>query len=857
MPSVSELMQGMPESSPSENADRVLQRRYYLRDVNTNAVVEDWPGLCARVASHVAGAEPTEPLRAEWTRQFFAILYQRDFIPNSPCLMNAGKPYGEKQLAACFVLPIDDTLGPQPAHPEKFSIMESAMAAALIHKSGGGTGWSFGRIRPKGDRVRTTAGVASGPVSFLRMINNITEEIKQGGTRRGANMGILPVHHPDIREFITCKQTLDDRNQAVFDSMKQTVAAAGVDEATKTFLLQSLEYSLWNTQITNFNISVAITDKFMEALETGGTFDLVNPRTGQITGQEDARSIFELMCRNAWANGDPGVFFIDRTNAKNKCPHIYQYEATNPCGEQNLAPFDSCTLGSINLSRFAGKQRGGLAPSAVEGEAGQEVEWERLRGAVQTAVRFLDDVLDANQYPLPQIEDFSRKNRKIGLGVMGWADLLAQLRIRYDSDAAMQLADRVMGFIHRTAVETSSALAEEKGVFPFWPGSVWEKEGRKMRNSTVVTIAPTGTISMIADCSSGIEPFFALSWTKHVMDKDRLVYRNELLDRALIEAGYSDEARTRICDRLASGESLQALTDLPQWLRDTFRTTMDIPTEWHIRHQAAFQAHVDNAVSKTINMPNSATVQDVREAYLLAYKLGCKGVTIYRDRSRSEQVLNVGDTTAARDAAPVSGVEVKGETTSTEANTDTSHLTPDTAPPAGRKPRPRPRVTVGTTERIRTGFGKLYVTINEDEHGPCEVFCAIGKPGGEMRAMAEAIGRLISMALRAGVQPQAIIKHLRGIRGSEPTWDEGRLVLSCPDAIGISLENYLREKGLLTENGNGHAQAADEDETEAVVRMPVPMDLLEKPLGCPDCGGSVEYADNCLVCRYCGYSKCY
>jgi ribonucleoside-diphosphate reductase alpha chain len=739
----------------SPNSLKVLQRRYLLRDDEGQAI-EKPSDMFVRVAENIAQAErlcgADAAATAEVARDFYDLMTSLDFLPNSPTLMNAGREL--QQLSACFVLPIADSMD---------SIFSAVRDTAIIHKSGGGTGFSFSRLRPAGDQVRSTQGVSSGPVSFMRVFNQATEAVKQGGTRRGANMGVLRVDHPDILQFIKCKEGGD---------------------------------------FANFNISVALTEEFLRAVENGDAYALRNPRDGAPMGELDAREVYDLIIQMAWATGDPGIIFIDRMNRDNPTPLLGEIESTNPCGEQPLLPYEACNLGSINLST-----------TVTTRDGHPEVDWDHLADIVHRGVRFLDDVIDVNEYPLPKIGELARGNRKIGLGVMGWADMLIKMGTSYGSDDAVALGEKVMGFIDAEAKAASRKLAETRGSFPNFAGSIYDNpDGGPIRNATVTTIAPTGTLSIIANCSSGIEPLFAVSYVRTVMDNDRLVEVNPMFEDIAIKRGfYSREIMSLIADH----GSVRDIEEVPEDVRRVFVTAHDIAPVWHVRMQAAFQKHTDNAVSKTVNFSRDATCEDVREVYDLANSLGTKGVTIYRDGSKDNQVL----TTGKSGQGGAAGDQRHGEI----------------------EPRPRPAVTVGRTEKIKTGCGNLYVTINADEQGLCEVFTSMGKSGGCAASQSEALSRMISMSLRAGVDPEAVVRQLRGIRCPEPTRAHGGKVLSCADAVGIALEHFIawQETGEMP---------------TAVVKN---TDTLDNLAGaCPECGSSLEHESGCAVCRACGFSKC-
>jgi ribonucleoside-diphosphate reductase alpha chain len=630
----------------------------------------------------------------------------------------------------------------------------------------------------------------------MKVYNAATETIKQGGTRRGANMGILRVDHPDIIAFIQSK--LDPE------------------------------------VLTNFNISVALTDEFMKAVKKNRKYDLVNPRTKKVIDKLSARHVFNTIVQMAWATGEPGIIFIDTINNQNPTPHIGAIESTNPCGEVPLLPYESCNLGSINLSKM------------MKAPKNDEIDWSKLSQTIQTAVRFLDNVIDMNNYPLPKIEEMTKSNRKIGLGVMGFADTLIKLGIPYNSDKAVKFAEKVMKFVRDEARSASADLAKERGVFPNYKGSIYDKKLKmKLRNATVTSIAPTGTISIIAGCSSGIEPVYAITYIRNVMDHDKLIEIHQLFRELAERDGfYSQEIINEITAR--SG-SVQAVKGIPENIKKLFVTAHDISPEWHIRIQAGFQKYTDNAVSKTINFPNQAKVNDVEKAYKLAYELGCKGLTVYRDGTRKGQVLSIQGGNGIVVAPP------RLVANPTESDNDKKKLVKDdnkirkgksnggkTAKKTSKqtsekiKPRPRPSATTGVTEKMKTGCGNLYVTINRDETGLCEVFTRMGKSGGCANAQSEAVARLFSLALRSGIEPRAIVKQLRSIRCPAQLMTPGGMVFSCPDAIAQALEKHLENP---------------------VERNNILNDSGKAPQ-CPECGGMVEYMEGCIICRSCGYTEC-
>jgi ribonucleoside-diphosphate reductase alpha chain len=781
---MAELVRPMKQGQWSESALRVLRERYLDRSrkgspeslppgAEQGETAED---MCWRVARAIAGAEATwgkTPRQIhEIASQFYELMVDGAFLPNSPTLMNAGKDNG-LQYSACFVLPVGDSMD---------EIFEAVKRAAIIHKSGGGTGFAFSRLRPKDTEVKSTGGKASGPVSFLRVFNGATEAVKQGGTRRGANMGILKVDHPDIQEFIHCKM---------------------------------------DGGISNFNISVSITEPFMEALARNGEYDQIDPHTHQATGRLKAREIFDRIVKAAWQTGDPGLVFIDRVNRgpSNPVPELETIEATNPCGEQPLAPNDACNLGSINLDKF-GRPDDPKAPIA----------WNALEGAVRLAVRFLDDVIQVNPYPLPEILEEVHKNRRIGLGVMGWSDLLIQLGIPYDSQAALDLAGTVMEFITRIGREESVRLAEERGPFPNWSKSIY-RNGRPLRNSTVTTIAPTGTISIIAGCSSGIEPLFAVAYS-HIVGDRHLTFVNPHFEAVARKRGFYSEA---LMEKVATHGTLHDLAEVPEDVRRVFVTAHEVAPEWHVRMQAAFQKYTDNGVSKTINLPNSATVEDVARAYQLAYDLGCLGITVFRDGCKSAhggQVLHVGTGAAGAEGADKAKPEI-------EEHEGLAYV-PTTV-------KPRPRTLRGVTFRVDTPLGTGYVHVNQSTSGePFEVFLNVGKAGSDVQADAEALGRLISLILRmpSPLNPrervEEIVKQLDRIGGRRDAGMGPGRVRSIPDAIAQVLAEYtgLREPGV------EHVREAREGRGKAT-------DM------CPDCQNfTLVFEEGCQKCHVCGFSEC-
>lgn len=747
------------EPQLTENARIVLEKRYLAKDEEGN-VIETPRQMFERIAKYIASADLLYGKDARHVNQvattFYEMMVDLLFIPNSPTLMNAGRPLG--QLSACFVLPVEDSMD---------GIFDAIKYMALIHKSGGGTGFSFSRLRPKNDVVQTTKGVSSGPVSFMNIFNAATETIKQGGTRRGANMAILHVTHPDIIEFIRAKEK--------------------------------------NDALTNFNCSVAVSDAFMKAVENDEEYDLINPRSGKSAGKLKAREVFELIVQMAWKNGEPGIVFIDRINEKNVLKKIGLIESTNPCGEQPLLPYESCNLGSINLARCVVHNGGAAA-----------IDYELLKDITYKAVHFLDNVIGVNKYPLPMIEENTKANRKIGLGVMGFADMLIALGVPYNSEAALSIAKNVMATIQETSKEASRALAKERGAFPNFPLSEYAEKGQEpLRNATTTTIAPTGTISIIAGTSSGVEPIFALAYVRNVLDNNKLVESNPLFVEYCKQKGiYSEE----LMQKVAKTGSVAHINEVPDDIKAIFVTAHDITPQWHVRIQAAFQEFVDNAVSKTVNFPNSATLQDIETVYKLAFELGCKGITVYRDGSRESQVLQV------------------------------EKEKPLERPVLKIQPRPRKEVTWGKTLKMNTGCGSLYVTINEDEHGLFEVFATMGKAGGCAASQTEAVSRLISLSLRSGIEPQQIIKQLKGVRCPNQAWVKGGKIYSCADAIAKAMERYINPDADQSESVDDMHKNIAETNGKGSDTVMVGV--------CPECHGPLEFESGCSVCRMCGFSRC-
>lgn len=755
----------------SSQALRVLQERYFLKD-EQGKVIENTEELCWRVAWELARAEvkygKTRIQIIEQAREFYRLMLHRWFLPNSPTLMNAGKGNG-LQYSACYVLPVPDSLE---------GIFDGIKYQAIVHQSGGGTGFSFSQLRPAGSVVKSTMGVASGPVSFMRVYNEATQQIKQGGMRRGANMGILRVDHPDVLEFIHAK---DD-----------------------------------NKGITNFNVSVTLTDKFMEALAKDEEYELIAPHNKKVVKKLWAKEVWEEIAQSAWKTGDPGLVFIDRINQSTANPiraEGWEVESTNPCGEQPLYPFDACNLGSIFLKYFV--------------KDGQ-VEWDKLRETTHAAVRMLDNVIEMNPFPLPQIADTVRNIRRIGLGIGGWADMLVELGIAYDSQEALDLAEKVMQVINEEGHQESELLARERGPFPLWKQSIYKND--PIRNSTVTTIAPTGTIGILADNSGGCEPLFAIAYQHIVKSENRtLTFVNPKFEQVARERGFYSE---ELMQKVAEHGTIRSIEEIPADVRAAFGTAHEIHPDWHVKMQAAFQKHTDNGVSKTINLPHDATVEDVKRAYLLAWETGCRGITVFRDGCKGEQVLNLG------------------------TNNDKK---PEKTAEAPQTIKPRPIKVEGATYKIETPLGGAFITVNHDEDGnPFEVFVTIGKAGSEVAAMAEALGRLISTTLRFGNHLPAkerawqIMEQLRGIGGGNAVGFGPNKVRSLPDAIAKALGMHF---GLVGQ----HEEVKEVEENKKINGFATSqqLELLKRKDLCPKCGeAALAFEEGCKKCYGCGYSEC-
>jgi ribonucleoside-diphosphate reductase alpha chain len=826
-----------PAVSLSQNARTVLQKRYLVKD-ERGKPVETPEELFWRVATVVAEADrrygASDGAVETVAEEFYRLMTERRFVPNSPTLMNAGRPLG--QLSACFVLPVSDALS--NGHD---GIYDTLKAMALIHQSGGGTGFSFSRLRPKGSMVRSTTGVASGPVSFMKLYDASTEAVKQGGTRRGANMGILRVDHPDILEFITCKEDL--------------------------------------TQVTNFNISVAVTDAFMRAVKDRTDYGLIDPHTGQEVARLDANTVWNKMIEGAWRTGEPGVFYVDEANRYNPVPSLGNYEATNPCGEQPLLAYDVCNLGSINVGYYIRNGR---------------MDWDAFKRDIHLSTHFLDNIIDVNKYPLVEIDTLAKRIRRIGLGVMGFADALVRLGIPYDSEEGVEFGRTVMEFLDSESKRESERLAGERGPFADWAKSIWGPEEtaakdprglrirpmKMLRNCNVTTVAPTGTISIIAGCSSGLEPLFAVAFMRNQAGVLMPDVNEDFVAIAKREGWYSDELMERIAK-----QGTVKFPEVPAKWQRVFVTANEIAPEWHIRMQAAFQRHCDSAISKTTNFAYTASVDDVRTIYELAFELRCKGVTVYRDGSRDNQVLSTGATEQAKQARDQAATDKRRigelEGTITELHHEIERLRKQLFEAEAenlqrRAKRSRPDKLRGTTIRKETPLGTMFVNITEDDRGqPFEVFITLGKAGGAAMADAEAMGRLISLALRSGIPLPSIHRQLRGISSDRAVGLGPNKVLSVPDAIGIALEEWWRDKsqGVQAELLPPEARQAGVPALEQVtpvapvteagqggenVQLGFDMSGYSQSFmgTCPDCGSQLEFAEGCVKCHVCGFSEC-
>ena len=752
----------------NENAQVVLEHRYLLKD-SKGDLAEDPDGLFRRVANALAKPDKaygaTKEEVDETAEEFYQMLSSLDFLANSPTLMNAGTKAGT--LSACFVLPLEDSME---------GIMKTAHDAAMVQKYGGGTGFALSELRPKGARIKTTHGKACGPIAALKLLSSVSTLVTQGGKRDGANMAVMNVHHPDIEEFIDCK----------------TQEGA----------------------IHNFNISVGATDAFMKAVKNNEDFEIIDPTSKEVVGKKDARQLFNKIVKGAWKNGEPGIIFLDEVNRKSPVSHLGEMTATNPCGEQPLLPNESCNLGSINLAKFLNKSN-------------TELDWNKLRNTTRTAVHFLDNTIDANKYAIPEIKKANKLSRKIGLGVMGFADMLIKMKVSYDSEKAVDLGREVMSFIQTEADKMSEELATKKGPFEGWEGSRPQIAGDKpIRNACRLTVAPTGTISMIAGCSSGIEPVFSLAYRKHNILEGKTLY--------YVDKNFEDVAKARdfynedLLEHLSNGGSLQDRDDVPNDVKEVFRTAPDINPEYHVKMQAAFQESVDAGISKTINFRNEATEEEIDETYMLAWELKCKGITVYRAGSRDKEVLTAGTN------------EDENSTESlTENQTFVSALD-------------RPSELFGVTRRVYTGRGNLYVTVNMSEDGkPFELFAALGKAGGNDSAMAEAVSRMVSLTLRSGIDPRESIEQLKGIT-DVPAWNEGELIRSVPDAIANVLEKIYQPKNEPQISIGSEAEVVDDNKAATQENI---ANILQADI-CPECPEAMVYEEGCQKCYSCGYSKC-
>ncbi|MGB4420289.1 MAG: adenosylcobalamin-dependent ribonucleoside-diphosphate reductase [Candidatus Saccharimonadales bacterium] len=836
----------LAEPKLSENSWYIGKTRYAKRDKSGNPI-ETPKELFWRVAYNIATADrlygADDKLHIKIASNFYRMMSSRKFLPGTPTLLNAGKP--KQQLSSCFVLPVPDSLD---------GILQSASDMALIHKSGGGTGFSFSRLRPKNDILSTSGGTTTGPISFMQMYNDITSSVRQGGVRRGANMGILHYNHPDILLFVIYKLdefSLTNFNISVtadklfFDQIKIDEKLLEKDyeekfdfDALVAEVREAHQSRDIDLKLVKLDAAVSKLHEWCDEKTPGYGYPLINPRNGEEVGRLNAKKVFDLITRFAWQYGDPGMIFTDKINNSraNPTPQLGQIEATNPCGEQPLLPYDACTLGSINLALFVDNG---------------DFDWDSLREIVHESVHFLDNVLDMNEYPIEKVKNMTRQIRRIGLGVMGFADALLAMNIGYNTDEGVKTAEQVMKFIQREADVASEKLAESRGVFPAFEGSIYDKPGEiKPRNGARTTIAPTGTIAMLADTSSGCEPLFALTYAKNTIEGKRIFQTSPYFVKALKDNGiYSEE----LLDKIQSGGgSIQKIDSIPDKLKKVFVVAGDITPEWHLKIQAAFQKYVDNAISKTINFSNNATVEDVRRTYIKAFETNCRGITIYRDGSREKQVLEVKKESSYYDKLDATKSSLKTE--------NKPEITPETP----LKLRPRPDVLNGKTHRIETPLGRAFISINEDNEGNIfEVFINVGRAGSDVTADAEALGRLISLTLRipSDYSPnqvtQKVISQLRGIGGSSSTGFGTNRVRSLADAVAKTIEKHQASK-IETPIDNTE-ESNTEKITEAQATMPLFETTTKKGMAdmCPECGSaSLRFVEGCQKCELCGFSKC-
>ena len=797
----------------TDNSKVVLEHRYLLKDEN-NEVIETPNEMFIRVAKALAKPEKSYGLDDVGVKQIENLFYQSmaslEFLPNSPTLMNAGT--GAGTLSACFVLPLTDSME---------GIMKAAHDAAMVQKFGGGTGFSLSEIRPTGTPIATTHGKACGPIAVLKLLSSVSTLVTQGGKRDGANMAVMDVHHPNILDFIECK-TIEG-------------------------------------QIHNFNISVGASDEFMEAVKNGTEYSLYvksDPADENsekvVAGKLDAREVFAKIVHGAWLNGEPGMIFLDEVNRNSPVKHVGMITATNPCGEQPLLPNESCNLGSIDVAKFVKDSDGKV-----------EIDWTKLSKTIRLTTRFLDNVIDGNKYAIPEIEEMNLGTRKLGLGVMGFADLLVKLGISYDSDEGVEIGRKIMAFFKEESDNESRDLAIERGPFPKWTGSDMEKRGEEpLRNACRLTVAPTGTISMIAGASSGIEPIFSLAYRKHnILEGETLFYVDKNFENICrYENIYSED----LMEYLSDGGSLQDRLDVPDNVKNLFHTAADISPTYHVLMQSAFQESTDAGISKTINFPNEATIEDVENAYMLAWETKCKGITVYRSGSRQVEVLTSGHDTSNDKTRE----DLNGEV----SNEELDNILPEKSVNGYITPMDRPQELYGITSRVKTGRGNLYVTINMAGDKPFEIFTTHGKAGGNDAAMAEAVSRVSSLCLRSGLDPKEIIEQLRGITDI-PAWDEGNLVRSVPDALAMVLEkvvsnnsssviNEATQKSMFSiNNSESQSSMITVDEKKKIVKdtisVSVPANAAASMQNCPECDvGNLAFEEGCQKCYSCGYSKC-